>query len=56
MAGQVGVAASVLMFLLDLGNARPPDDIPWSPGTVRMERAPGVVRLGIHLPFRLPRD
>lgn len=56
VAGQIGVAASVVMFLLDLGNARPPDDIPWSPGTVRMVRGPGVVRLGIYLPPRPPRD
>lgn len=31
IASQVGVAATVVLFLLDLGNTRPPPDIPYVP-------------------------
>jgi hypothetical protein len=31
LAGQIGIAASVALFLLDLGNERPPADIPYVP-------------------------
>jgi len=48
VAGQVGVATSVVLFLLDLGNARPPRDIPWVP---RMERRGDEVRVGFRLPL-----
>jgi hypothetical protein len=50
IAGQVGVATSVVLFLLDLGNARPPGDIPWVPQELRVERT----RDGMSVGFRLP--
>lgn len=51
VAGQIGVAASVVLFLLDLGNVRPPGDIPWVPGTLRMAGDADGFSLGIHLPL-----
>jgi len=39
LAGQVGLAASVVLFLLDLGNIRPPADIPYDPRLTASNRA-----------------
>ena len=38
IAGQLGIATSVVLFLLDLGNERRPPDIPYNP---RLDIAPG---------------
>lgn len=38
---QVGVAASVVLFLLDLRNNRPPPDIPYAPTELRVGTACG---------------
>lgn len=56
VAGQIGVAASVGLFLLDLGNVRRPDDVPWVPGTLRLERGPREIRLSLNLPVGNGRD
>jgi hypothetical protein len=56
LSGQIGVAASVGLFLLDLGNVRPPSDVPWVPGTVRLERGPGTVQLSLKLPLGTRRE
>jgi hypothetical protein len=37
IGGQIGIAASVVLFLLDLGNERRPPDIPYTP---RLDVAP----------------
>jgi hypothetical protein len=46
LAGQLGLAASVALFLLDLGNIRPPADIPYDP---RLSATPDRVVLEIRL-------
>ncbi len=51
IAGQVGVATSVVLFLLDLGNAHPPRDIPWVPRDLRVRRTRGGADVGIWLPL-----
>jgi len=51
IAGQVGVATSVVFFLLDLGNARPPSDIPWVPQDLRVRRTRDGVSVGVRLPL-----
>jgi hypothetical protein len=53
---QIGLAASVVLFLLDLGNSRPPPDIPYVPRglNVGTERAGGV-SLELRLPLDAPR-
>jgi hypothetical protein len=51
IAGQVGLASSVVLFLLDLGNARPPRDIPWVPQELNVQRRPGAVSVGFRLPL-----
>lgn len=40
VASQVGIAASVVLFILDLRNQRPPDNVPYQPRRLRI--APGV--------------
>lgn len=39
IAGQVGVAASVVMFILDLRNSDGPENIPYEPGRLDVRRA-----------------
>ncbi len=52
LVSQVGVAGSVVLFLLDLGNARPPRDIPFVPPGTRVEPdAQGRLLLGMALPL-----
>jgi hypothetical protein len=56
LISQVGVAASVVLFLLDLGNVRPPPDIPYVPRglTVHTERD-GAASLEFRIPIGLRR-
>jgi len=56
IAGQVGFATSVVFFLLDLGNARPPRDIPWVPQALHVERTRDGVSFGLRLPLGRPDD
>jgi hypothetical protein len=51
ITGQVGVATSVVFFLLDLGNVRPPRDIPWVPQDLRVRRTRDGVSVGFALPL-----
>lgn len=51
LLGQVGVATTVLLFLLDLRNDRPPPNIPWEPA--RIQLAPGAGG-GVSLILRVP--
>jgi len=51
LASQVGAAASVVLFILDLRHARAPGDIPYHPPR-SLEVAPG--RGGLELRLRLP--
>jgi hypothetical protein len=52
LAGQVGVAASVVLFLLDLGNVRPPPDIPYVPKGVALSTdAAGRTRIALRVPL-----
>jgi hypothetical protein len=52
LAGQVGLAGSVVLFLLDLGNVTPPPDIPYDP---RVSVMNGTTRLAFRLPVGSPR-
>ncbi|MGH7466051.1 MAG: hypothetical protein ACREK1_12795 [Longimicrobiales bacterium] len=55
VAGQIGVAASVVLFILDLRNSDPPANIPYEPRTfdVMPARDGGVsLRLNLQLPAR----
>lgn len=50
IAGQVGVAASVLLFILDLRNAEDPENIPYEPRTLDVGRSrDGGLSLRVHL-------
>lgn len=53
LIGEIGVAASVALFLLDLDNSTGPSDIPWTPA--RLEIMPGVdrVEVGVRVPWPL---
>ena len=53
VAGQIGVAASVVMFIIDLRNSSPPANIPYEPRTFEMmpARDGGVsLRMNVRLP------
>ncbi len=50
LASQIGIAASVALFLIDLGNSSRPDDIPWVPGGFQVERVGSRVELSLRLP------
>ncbi len=55
LLGQIGIATSAVLFLLDLGNARRPPDIPFTPTEIEVQpRADGAVALSVRvpLPFR----
>ena len=53
LASQIGVAASVVLFIIDLRNARPPDDIIYEPQTLQVSpRRDGGVELRLTLPSR----
>jgi hypothetical protein len=50
LASQVGVAASVVLFILDLRNARGPDDIIYDPPALEVSpRRDGAVELRLNL-------
>jgi hypothetical protein len=50
LAGQIGIAASVALFLLDLSNERPPDDIPYAPrGLEVAPRRDGALMIRVKL-------
>ncbi|MGH7501204.1 MAG: hypothetical protein ACREL7_05535 [Longimicrobiales bacterium] len=52
LLSQIGLGASVVFFLLDLGNSRRPPDIPFSPTAVNFEPRPdGSLALSIRLPW-----
>jgi hypothetical protein len=53
LASQIGVATSVVLFILDLRNARGPEDIIYEPRTLEVSprRDGGVeLRLNLHAP------
>ena len=55
LLGQIGLGASVALFLLDLGNVKRPPDIPFVPTAVNLDpRADGSLALSVTLP--LPRS
>jgi hypothetical protein len=54
IGSQVGVGASIVLFILDLRNQRPPDNIPYEPR--RLDIAPardGGVRFEFNLPLSI---
>ena len=52
LMGQIGLAASVLMFILDLPEGTTTDDIPYDPRPVRLHLGRRHVELGLHLEIR----
>ena len=52
LAGQVGLAATVLMFILDLPNNSTPADIPYDPRPLRVGVSNGQVLLGLSILIR----
>jgi hypothetical protein len=53
VAGQIGIATSVVLFILDLRNEQPPPNIPFDPS--RLQFAPardGGLSLGVSLPTK----
>jgi len=53
LASQLGVAATVTLFLLDLRHARGPKDIPYHPPqALELRPRPDGVELRLHLPAR----
>jgi hypothetical protein len=53
IGSQIGIAASVVLFILDLRNQRPPDNIPYEPRRLDITPArDGGVRLQLNLPVR----
>jgi hypothetical protein len=52
LAGQIGLAASVLLFILDLPESTTPDDIPYDPRPLRLDVRAGQLQLGVKLPVR----
>lgn len=52
LAGQIGLAASVLMFILDLPESTTPDDIPYDPRPIRLNVGISQVELGLHFEIR----
>lgn len=52
IASQVGVAATVVMFVIDLRHNRPPKDIPYKPRALElMPRSDGGLQLRLTLPL-----
>jgi hypothetical protein len=49
LAGQIGLAASVLLFILDLPEGTTPDDIPYEPRPLRLGLRHGQIQLGVEL-------
>jgi hypothetical protein len=52
LAGQVGLAASVLMFILDLPESTTPDDIPYDPRPLRLTNGSRGLEVGLHFEVR----
>lgn len=52
LAGQIGLAASVLLFIMDLPEGATPDDIPYEPRPLRIGWHRDQLQLGIMLPVR----
>ena len=52
LAGQIGLAASALLFILDLPKSTTPDDIPYDPRPLRLDVRAGQLELGVKLPVR----
>jgi hypothetical protein len=48
---QIGVAAGVALFLLDLANSDTPRDIPWVPANVEVEPVAGRIELSVGVPL-----
>lgn len=54
LLSQVGLGSSVVLFLLDLGNARRPPDIPFVPTAVQLAPLPGgALEISVVVPLRL---
>jgi hypothetical protein len=51
LAGELGFVASVVLFVLDLRNARPAEDVPYAPGLQLNRTGDGGIRLGVRVPF-----
>ena len=52
LAGQIGLAATVLMFILDLPNNTTPEDIPYDPRRIRLGMRDGEVSVGLVIRVR----
>lgn len=52
LAGQVGLAASVLLFIMDLPEGSTPDDIPYDPRPLRFGVRADQLQLSLHLAVR----
>lgn len=52
LAGQLGIAASVVLFILDLPASAAPPDIPYEPHRLDLGLQDGQLRLGGRLRFR----
>jgi hypothetical protein len=53
VVGQIGIATSVVLFILDLRNEQPPPNIPFDPSRLQFTPArDGGVSLGVSLPSR----
>lgn len=48
---QIGIAAGVALFLLDLANSDTPRDIPWVPANVEVEPVAGRIELSLRVPL-----
>ncbi len=51
IASQVGLAASLVLFLLDLGNDGPPDDVPYRPPRFQFSPSREGAELGLRVPI-----
>jgi hypothetical protein len=53
VVGQIGIATSVVLFILDLRNEQPPPNIPFDPSRLQfMPARDGGLSLGLSLPSR----
>ena len=52
LVGQVGLAASVLLFIIDLPKGTGTNDIPYDPSPLRLGMRAEQLELGVYLPIR----
>jgi hypothetical protein len=52
LAGQIGLAASVLLFIIDLPKGTGTNDIPYDPSPLRLGMRAEQLQIGVHLPVR----